>query len=189
MRPHRWQPTRLLCPWDSPGKNTGVGCHFLLQYMKVKSLSRVWLLATPWIAAYQAPGSMLPSGNLEILNIYKHKHSGIFALPLSFSKIHFLFLLLWPFKNLSSLLWNFILFCHPFQRVAYFYICFSSVQSLSRVQLCDPMNCSMTGLPVHHQLPEFTQIHVHWVGDAIQPSHPLSSPLLQGIINPKLLII
>ena len=41
---------------------------------------------------------------------------------------------------------------------------------------CDPMNHSRPGLPVHHQLPEFTQIHVHWVGDAIQPSHPLSSP-------------
>ena len=41
--------------------------------------------------------------------------------------------------------------------------------------LCDPMGCSMLGLPVHHQL-EFTQTHVHWVGDAIQPSHPLSSP-------------
>ena len=38
------------------------------------------------------------------------------------------------------------------------------------------MNCSLPGLPVHHQLPESTQIHVHWVGDAIQPSHPLSSP-------------
>ena len=44
--------------------------------------------------------------------------------------------------------------------------------------LCNPMDCSMPGLPVHHQLPEFTQIHVHWVGDAIQPSHPLSSPSL-----------
>ena len=41
MRPHRWQPTRLPCPWDSPGKNTGVGCHFLLQCMKVKSESEV----------------------------------------------------------------------------------------------------------------------------------------------------
>ena len=41
MRPHRRQPTRLLCPWDSPGKNTGVGCHFLLQCMKVKSESEV----------------------------------------------------------------------------------------------------------------------------------------------------
>ena len=42
--------------------------------------------------------------------------------------------------------------------------------------LCDPMNCSTTGLPVHHQLLEFTQTHTHRVGDAIQPSHPLSSP-------------
>ena len=60
VRPHRRQPTRLLCPWDSPGKNTGVSCHFLLQCMKVKvkSLSRVPLLATPWTAAYQAPPSM-----------------------------------------------------------------------------------------------------------------------------------
>ena len=42
--------------------------------------------------------------------------------------------------------------------------------------LCDPLDCSTPGLPVHHQLPELTQTHVHWVGDAIQPSHPLSSP-------------
>ena len=41
VRPHKWQPTRFLCPWDSPGKNTGVGCHFLLQFMKVKSESEV----------------------------------------------------------------------------------------------------------------------------------------------------
>ena len=41
VRPHRQQPTRLLCPWDSPGKNIGVGCHFLLQCMKVKSESEV----------------------------------------------------------------------------------------------------------------------------------------------------
>ena len=54
---------------------------------------------------------------------------------------------------------------------------FSSVQSLSHVRLCEPMNLSMPGLPVHHQLPEFTQTHVHRVSDAIQPSHPLSSPL------------
>ena len=53
---------------------------------------------------------------------------------------------------------------------------FSSVQSLSRVRLCNPMNCSTPGLPVHHQLLQFTQTHVHRVGDAIQPSHPLSSP-------------
>ena len=57
---------------------------------------------------------------------------------------------------------------------------FSSVQFSSVTQscptLCDLMNCSTPGLPVHHQLPEFTQIHVHRVSDANQPSHPLSSP-------------
>ena len=57
---HRWQPSRLPCPWDSPGKNTEVGCHFILQCMKVKSESdRVWFLATPWTAAYQSPPSMV----------------------------------------------------------------------------------------------------------------------------------
>ena len=52
---------------------------------------------------------------------------------------------------------------------------FSSVAQ-SCLTLCDSMNCSTPGLPVHHQLPEFTQTHVHRVGDAIQLSHPLSSP-------------
>ena len=52
---------------------------------------------------------------------------------------------------------------------------FSSVAQ-SCPTLCDPMNCSTPGLPVHHQLPEFTQTHVHRVSDATQPSHPLSSP-------------
>ena len=51
---------------------------------------------------------------------------------------------------------------------------FSSVTQLCPT-LFDPMNCSTPGLPVHHQLPEFTQTHIHRVGDAIQPSHPLSS--------------
>ena len=52
---------------------------------------------------------------------------------------------------------------------------FSSVAQ-SCLTLCDPMDCSTPGFPVHHQLPELAQTHVHWVGDAIQPSHPLSSP-------------
>ena len=56
------QPTRLLCPGDSPGKNTGVGCHFLLQCMKVKSESEVTqlcpTLSNPWTAAHQAPSSV-----------------------------------------------------------------------------------------------------------------------------------
>ena len=55
------------------------------------------------------------------------------------------------------------------------FVQFSSVTQ-SCPTLCDAMNCSTSGLPVHHQLPEFTQTHVHRVRDAIQPSHPLSSP-------------
>ena len=60
--------------------------------------------------------------------------------------------------------------------VCIFRIILSSSVAQSYLTLCDPMNCSMPGLPVHHQLPELTQTHVHLVGDAIQPSHCLSSP-------------
>ena len=68
----------------------------------------------------------------------------------------------WPYYHLMAVILN--------------NVHFSSVQSLSRVRLCDPMNRSTPGLPVYHHLPEFTQTHVHRVSDAIQPSHPLSSP-------------
>ena len=62
---------------------------------------------------------------------------------------------------------------------------FSSVTQLCST-LCDPMDCSTPGLPVHHQLSEFTQTHVHRVGDAIQPSHPLLSSLLPPSIFPSI---
>ena len=66
----------------------------------------------------------------------------------------------------------------------------SSVQFNSVTQpcatLCDPMDCSTPGLPVHHQLPELTQTHVHQVGDAIQPSHPLPSPSFPPSIFPSI---
>ena len=64
---------------------------------------------------------------------------------------------------------------HYILSVSMNHLAFSSVAQLC-LTLCDPMNCSMPGLPVHHQRPEFTQTHVHRVSDAIQPSHPLSSP-------------
>ena len=51
-----------------------------------------------------------------------------------------------------------------------------SLVAQSCLTVCDPMDCSMPGLPVHHQFPQFTQTHVHWVCDVIQPSHPPSSP-------------
>ena len=62
---------------------------------------------------------------------------------------------------------------------------FSSVAQ-SCPTLCDPMNRSTPGFPIHHQLPEFTQTHVHRVGDAIQPSHPLSSPFSSAPIPPSI---
>ena len=108
LQPHGLKPIRLLCPWNSLGKNTGVGYHPLLQ------------------------GIFLTQGsNLRLLHL-----------------LHCRWILL---------------------------VLFSSVAQ-SCPTLCDPMNHSTPGLPVHHQLPEFTQTHVHRVSDAMQPSHPLSSP-------------
>ena len=74
-----------------------------------------------------------------------------------------------PYENLDSK--------NPFSYIKneFDVVQFSSVAQ-SCPTLCDPMNCSTPGLPVHHQLLESTQTHVHWVGDVIQPSHPLSSP-------------
>ena len=71
--------------------------------------------------------------------------------------------------------WNFLLISVQFSSVAQ-----------SCPTLCDPMNCSTPGLPVHHQLLESTQTHVHRVGDAIQPSHPLSSPSPPAPIPPSI---
>ena len=68
--------------------------------------------------------------------------------------------------NTAPLLWD---ICFPYAAI------WTSVQ-ISLVGLCDTMDCSTPSLPVHHRLPEFTQSHVHRVGDAIQPSHLLSSP-------------
>ena len=76
-------------------------------------------------------------------------------------------LLNFPLCLKQDSVWKPLFFLHSVQ--------FSSVAQLCPT-LCNPVNRSTPGLSVHHQLPEFTQTHVHWVGDAIQPSHPLSSP-------------
>ena len=76
-------------------------------------------------------------------------------------------LLNFPLCLKQDSVWKPLFFLHLVQ--------FSSVAQLCPT-LCNPVNRSTPGLSVHHQLPEFTQTHVHWVGDAIQPSHPLSSP-------------
>ena len=109
LQPYGLQSTRFLCPWDFPGKKTGVGCDLLLRYIYIYMYIYIYI----YIYTY----------------IHTHTHTSVFS---------------------------------------------SVAQSCPT--LCDPMNYSTPGLPVHHQLPEFTQIHVHQVGDAIQPSHPLSFP-------------
>ena len=80
----------------------------------------------------------------------------------------------WKLQLSNHLCSQFFLFCFIFP-IALQSVQFSWVAQ-SFPTLCDPMDCSTPGLPVHHQFPEFTQTHVHWVDDAIQPSHPLSSP-------------
>ena len=114
---------------------------------------------------------------LTVLSSYKASH-----LPGTGKSINFTVRLeLWPWLFVSSCkpghltsrnphLWN---KSHiSFSQVAEL----SSVQSLRRVWLWHPIDCSMPGFPVHHQLPELALTHVHRVADAIQPSHPLSSP-------------
>ena len=79
-------------------------------------------------------------------------------------------------NKLGGNLMNIYLYLYVYMSIyIYIFIKFSSVAQ-SCPTVCDPINRSTPGLPLHHQLPEFTQTHVHWIGDAIQPSHPLSSP-------------
>ena len=116
VRPQRRQPTRLPRPWDSPGKNTGVGCHVLLQCMKVKSESEVTqscpTLSTSWTAAYQALLSMgfsrqkywsgvpLPSLSMGIgVGVAKRSGSDLLSYCISCSEIDYLTLLLSNYFN------------------------------------------------------------------------------------------
>ena len=83
----------------------------------------------------------------------------------------------WGLQRIWPLVTN--TFLHMYTAcVMYFALLISQFSSVTQscLTLCDPMGCSMPALPVHKQLPEFTQTHVHWVGDAIQPSYPLLSP-------------
>ena len=115
--------------------------------MKVKLLSRVRLLATPWTTAHQALRPWDFPGRST--GVKKNRYVCIYNW----------ITLLWTWANTTGL-------------ITY------QIRSVSQScpTLCDPMNRSTPGLPVHHQPPEFTETHIHWVSDAIQPSHPLSSP-------------
>ena len=116
LRPHGKLPASLLCLWDFPGKNTGVGCHFLLQGIFLTHESN------PCLLTWQADSLLSePPGKPH------HSH------------------------------------------------CYCSVTK-SCLTLCNPVDCSTPCFAILHYLPEFSQTHIHRVGDAIQPSTPLSSP-------------
>ena len=126
---------------------SSISLHWLLRKSFLSFLAILWNSAFKWMYLSFSP---LPLASLLFLAICKVLSDNYFAF------LHFFFL--------GMLL----------------IIQFSSVQSSSVTQLCltlcYPMDCSMPILPVHHQFLEFTQTHVHWVSDAMQPSHPLSSP-------------
>ena len=146
--PYALQPARLICPWDSPGKNTGVGCQDLLQGIFLTQGSNPCLVH---LLHWQMSSLPLVPPEKPNVNTWILKSEGR-----NISQIEKTVEETGDIQSLSS-------------------VQFSPVtQSCST--LCEPTNHSMPGLPVLHQLLEFIQTHVHWVNDAIQPSHPLLSP-------------
>ena len=159
---------------------------------KVKLLSRVRLFVTPWTVSHQAPLSM---------EFFRQEYWSVLPLPSPLDlpdpgikpgspalqadtlpseppwKPH---TSMWYMggaanNNEHILVWSKSFKSWNSSTILWYFSQFSSVAQ-SCPTLCDPTDCSMPGLPVHHQHPEFTQTHVHWVSDVIQPSHLLLSP-------------
>ena len=127
VRPHRWQPTRLHHPWDSPGKNTGVGCHFLLQGRKVKSKSEV------------VQSCLTPSDPIDCSLPGPTSLSAIRVVSSAYRRLLiFLLAVLIPACASSS-----PAFCMMYSAAAA-----ESLQSCPT--LCDPMDCSLPGSSILH---------------------------------------
>ena len=192
------QPPRLLCPWDYPGKNTGSGLafpswgifptqgsnphllcllHWLadslpLSHWGIPSTKLLWIKRElspekSWSFPFQGIEKQWCVMNLKSgFKIFQSIEMGSFSAYLVFCKYY---------GNLKSdfqNMWWYNQMNNLESATLKFLVQFSSVAQ-SCLTLCDPMNCSTPGLPVHHQLPEFTQTHVHWVRDAIQHTRPL----------------
>ena len=140
----------------------------LLSTYVVKKISLTSTLRTMWSLIWTGLSSSLAPAIIFILGVSVHRR----PTPDTQPETHLLPQDSWKTLTLAS--WKHCCFidsiCETHHSVQ-----FSSVTQ-SCPTLCDLMNCSTPGLPVHHQLPECTETHVHWVSDAIQPSHPLSSP-------------
>ena len=147
----KWQPTPVFLPGESQGQGSLVGWHL----WGCNRVRHIWSDLAVAAAAEKRVGEYW---NVKIYAYFLQKGC--------------------EHKKNSEHIDHIIKYiCQVFDRTFSMSV---SVQFRSVTQscltLCDPMNTSTPGLPVHHQLPEFTQTHVHRVGDAIQPSHPLSSP-------------
>ena len=133
---------------------------------------------TPQLLASPAPVTLVPSMVLQWIWAHSWNRDFPCAVPSALNALASIFS--WLCHSLHSGLWWSVTpssAYHSLPSVLLFgiFLKFSSVAQ-SCLTLCDPMNRSTPGPPVHHQLLESTQTHVHWVSDAIQPSHPLSSP-------------
>ena len=183
LPPHELQHARLPCPSPTPGASLN-SCP-LSQWCQPTISSSVVPFSYS-LQSFPASGSfqmsqLFASGGQSIgvsaaasvlpMNIQDWFPLGLTSLILLQSKGLFKSLLQHHTSKAS------ILQCSTFfiAQLSHPYIQFSSVAQL-RPTLCDSMSRSMPGLPLQHQLPESTQTHLHWVGDTIQPSHPLSSP-------------
>ena len=113
----------------------------------------IYFSTTVWITMTQIEHRDWKTTTTKILSTLSRKKKKITIIKMTYDQIHWG----WEICNI------------------YIIFQFSSITCLSQTH-CDPIDCSTPGLPVNHQIPEFTQTHVHWVGDAIQPSHPPPSP-------------
>ena len=135
---------------DSPDKNTGVGCHALLQEISETRSPTLQVDSLPFD----------PQG--------KPMNTGVGSLSLLQGNF--------PSQELNQSLPNCRLILYQLSYSKVFERLSVSSVTQSCLTLCDPMNRSKPGHPVHHKLPEFTHTHAHRISDAIQPSHPLPSP-------------
>ena len=129
----------------------------------------------------KSPSSLLKLEDIELIFWYVRWESTSLGLACpSLQTWRMITVLRWLQGSNEAVLWRCLLNGLEIWLPLLSYVQFSSVAQLC-LTICDPMNHSTPGLPVHHQLPEFTQTHVHWVSDAILPSHPLSSPSLPAL--------
>ena len=193
LRPHGLKHAKLLCPPLSLGvcsnsRSLSQWCYLTISSTAtllsscLQSFPASWSFPMSWFLKSDVQ-NIGTSASISVLPT----DCGWFPLGLTGLIFFFLFLLFIHCLGLFIIyyqriiaLQNFIVFCQTSTWISHQ---FSSVTK-SCPTLCDPMNRSTPGLPVHHQLPEFTQIHVHWVGDAVQPSHPLLSPSPPALNQP-----